>query len=196
MRNTIMGWVVPTLALIAVLGVPSDGQSQASPDIQMAIELESEASRLHNQPDRWAHAADLYLAAAQLREDEDPRAAQEDLLLAANLSYETGNTAGAIAALEGAASRALASGDVVRAADIFADAAWVAKKAEVRIDQRRLGLRIDQRRLGSRAVKLADSSELTSAERSQILSRFGGGEGRSPSWGSGSPLDPRIARYR
>ena len=195
MRNTTMGWVVTTLALIAVVVVPSDGQSQVSPDIQMAVELESEAFKLHDQPDRWAYAADLYLAAAQLREDEDPRAAQEDLLLAANLSYETGNTAGAIAALEGAASRALASGDVGRAAGIFADAAWVAKKAEIRIDQRRLGLRIDQRRLGSRAVELADSSELTSAERSQILSRFLG-KGRSPSWGSGSPLDPRVASYR
>ena len=72
---------------------------------------------------------------------------------------------GAIAALESAGSRALASGDVVRAAEIFADAAWVARKAE---------LRIDQRRLGSRVSELAESSELTRAERNQILSAFRG----------------------
>ena len=193
MRKTMMEWVVTTLALIAVLAVPSDGQSQASPatpgtrGTQMAVELEFEASRLHAQLDRWAYAAHLYLAAVQLREDEGPQA-QEDLLLAANLTYQTGNTEDAIIVLESAGSRALASGDVVRAADLFTDAAWVAKKA---------GLRIDQRRLSSKAARLADSSELTRAERSQILSRFEEGltEG-SPSWGSGSPLDPRVARYR
>ena len=87
MRKSIMGWVVPTLAFIAVSAVPSDGQSQASQATQMAVELEAEASRLHDQPDRWAYAADLYLAAVRHREDGDPQA-QEDLLRAANLSYE------------------------------------------------------------------------------------------------------------
>ena len=162
MKKTMMGWVVTTLVLAAALALPSDVRSQSSPGTVRAAELESEASRLHNQPDRWAYAADLYLAAVQLREDEDPQA-QENLLMVANLSYETGSTAVAIAALESAGSRALASGDVVRAASIFTDAAWVADKA---------GLRSDHRRLGSRAVRLADSSELTRAERNQILSRF------------------------
>ncbi len=69
-------------------------------------------------------------------------------------------TKGAIAALESAGSRALASGDVVQAADMFADAARVAKKA---------GLRIEQRRLSSRVGELAYSSVLTRAERNQIL---------------------------
>ncbi len=86
-------------------------------------------------------------------------------MLAAHLSYETGDKKGAMAALESAGSRALASGDIARAADIFADAAWVAKAA---------GLRIDQRRLSRRALALADSSELTTAERNQIRSRFKG----------------------
>ena len=163
MRKTMMGWVI-TLVMTAAVAVPSDVQSQSSPGAQRAAELESEASRLHNQPRRWAYAADLYLAAVQLREDEDPQA-QENLVLAANLGYQTGDVAGTIAALESAASRTLASGDVVRAADIFADAAWVAQKA---------GLRIEQRRLTHRVAELADSSELTGAERNQILSRFEG----------------------
>ncbi len=187
MRKTMMGWVLTTLAVAAVLAGPSDARSQTSPGAQWATELEAEASRLSDRLDQWAYAADLYLAAAQLREDEDPQA-QEDLLLAAHLSFDTGDKAGALAALESAASRVLASGDVVRAAGIFTDAAWVANKA---------GLRTDQRRLSSRVVKLADSSELTRAERSQILSRLRGGLiARSSGFGSGSPLDPRVAEYR
>ena len=104
------------------------------------------------------------MAAVQLREEDDPQA-QEDLWLAANLGYETSNTAGTIAALESAGSRALASGDIVRAADMFADAAWAAQKA---------GLTIDQRRLTVKSIELAESWELTRAERREILSRFRG----------------------
>ena len=164
MRKMMMGWVVTSLVVIAASAVPSDAQSQSSVDIQRAVGLESEASRFLDQPDRWAYAANLYWAAAQLRADEDPQG-EEDLRIAANLAFETDNAAGAIAALESAASRALASGDVVRAADIFSDAAWVASKAG------RLG---ERRRLASRVAELADSTGLTRAERSQIMSRFRG----------------------
>ena len=157
-----MGWVVTTLAITAVFAVPSDVESQSSPGAMRAAQLESEASRLHGQRQQWAYAADLYLAAVQLREDGDPQA-QADLLLAANLGYESGDAAGTIAALESAASRTLASGDVVRAADIFTDAAWVAHKA---------GLRTEQRRLTRKVAELADSSELSDAERDQIFARF------------------------
>jgi hypothetical protein len=162
-----MGWVVTSFALAAaVFAVPSDVQSQSSPAsaIQRAVELESEASGLQNQRDQWEYAAVLYMAAVQLREEGDPQA-QADLLIVANLSYETGNTAGALAALETAGARALASGDVVGAANIFTDAAWVASKA---------GLRIDKRRLSTRVTQLANSSEISRTERNQILSRFQG----------------------
>ena len=164
MKMTMMGWVVTVFALTAVLTIPSEGQSQTSADNQMAVELESEAARFLDQPDRWAYAANIYWAAAQLRGDDDPQA-QEDLRIAASLVYETGDAAGAITALESAGSRALANGDVVEAADIFTDAAWVANKA---------GLRMDHRRLSSRVAQLANSSELTRAERTKILERFRG----------------------
>ncbi len=164
MRKTMMGWVVTTLAMTAALAVPPDVQGQASLGALRAAELESEAARLHNQRDRWAYAAHLYMAAVQLREEGDPQA-QEDLWLAANLGYDASNTDPAFAALESAGDRALASGDIVRAADMFADAVWVAQKA---------GLRIDQRRLTVKSIELADSSEITRAERRQILSRFRG----------------------
>ena len=164
MRKTMMGWIMTTLAVTAALVIPSDVQSQSSPNTERALELESEASELFNQPDQWAYAADLYLAAVQLRGQEDPTA-QQDLLLAASLGYESGDAESAIAALESAASRALVSGDVVQAASIFTDAAWVASKA---------GFRNTLSRLSSRAIELADSPELTRTERSQILSRFRG----------------------
>ena len=164
MKKTMMGWVVTALAVVAAFSLPSDLQSQVTPGAQRAAELESEASRLWNQRSQWAYAADLYMAAVQLRSHEDPQA-QEDLWLAANLGYEAGDAEGAIAALESAASRALAGHDVVRAADMFADAAWVARKA---------GLEEEHRRLGRRAAALADSSELTTFERNEIMSRFEG----------------------
>ncbi len=164
MRKMMMGWVVTSLVVTAVSAVPTDAQSQSSANIERAVGLESEAARFLDQPDRWAYAANLYWAAAQLRADEDPQG-EEDLRIAANLAFETDNAAGAIAALELAASRVLASGDVVRAADIFSDAAWVASKA---------GRRVEQRRLTSRVAELADSSELSRSERDQIMSRFRG----------------------
>ncbi len=69
MKKTMMGWVVTAFALATVLVIPADGQSQTSENIQRAIELESEASRFLDQPDRWANAANIYWAAAQLRAD-------------------------------------------------------------------------------------------------------------------------------
>ncbi len=164
MRKTTMGWAMTTLALTAVLAVPANGQSPAALGTQKAVELESEASRFLDQPDQWGYAANLYWAAAQLRADEDPQG-QEDLRIAANLVFRTGDASGAITALESAGSRALASGDVVQAADMLTDAVWVAREA---------GLRNDQRRLASRVTELANSSEITRAERTQILSRFQG----------------------
>ena len=164
MRKMMMGWMATILAVAAVISAASDLQSQSSTGALKAAELESEAYRLHDQPRQWAYAANLYMAAVQLRAAEDPQA-QADLVLAAHLGYWTGDAAGAIAALESAGSRALAGGDIVRAAGIFTDAAWVANKA---------GLRIDQRRLSRKVVQLADSSELTRAEKRRILSRFRG----------------------
>ena len=164
MRKTMMGWVVTTFAVVAVSAVPSDVHSQASPGAERATELESEASQLLDQQQHWTSAIDLYLAAVQLRERTDPQA-QEDLLIVANLNYETGNTAGAIAALESASSRVLASGDVMGAASILTDAVWVAQKERFQTDQRRLTLAV---------AEMVNSSELTRAEKSQLLSRFRG----------------------
>jgi hypothetical protein len=162
MRKTMMGWVVATVAVAAVFSVPSDARSQSSEDAGRAARLESEASRFLDQPEQWAYAANLYWAAAQLRADGDPQV-QEDLKIAANLVFETGDAAGAIAALESGASRALANGNFVQAVNMFADAAWVAQKSEFQIAERMLAFKV---------AELANSSELTRSERNQIQSRL------------------------
>ena len=164
MRKTMMGWVGATVAVATVFIVPSAGWSQASPGAERAAELEFEASELLDQQQHWAAAVDLYLAAVQLRDRKDPKA-QEDLLIVANLNYETGNTAGAIAALESASSRVLARGDVMGAASILTDAVWVAQRERLQTDQRRLTLAV---------AEMVNSSELSRAEKNQILSRFRG----------------------
>ena len=162
MRKTMMGWVVTTVAVAAVFSVPSDARSQSSDDAGRAARLESEASRFLDQPEQWAYAANLYWAAAQLRADGDPQV-QEDLKIAANLVFETGDAAGAITALESGASRALASGNFVQAVNMFADAAWVAQKSELKAEEHRLVVKV---------AELAQSSDLTRSERTQIESRI------------------------
>jgi hypothetical protein len=128
----------------------------------MAAHIEAEASKLHNQSHQWADAADLYVAAAQLRADDDPQA-QEDLFVAANLFNTIGDVTGAIAALESAGSRAEANGDIVRAVEMFAVASSVAQEA---------GLKSEYRRLGYKSAELVGSRKLSNTERTQILRRF------------------------
>jgi hypothetical protein len=97
---------------------------------------------------RWADAASLYVAAAQLRQREDPQARQ-DLFMAANLWYQVGDRAGAVAALESAGSRALSAGDSVFATEMFANAASIAQEA---------GLVEQERTLRSRVAALGGAS--------------------------------------
>ena len=162
MRKTTMGWALSALAVTAVFALPSAARSQTSQGAQKAAELEAEASQFLDQRDQWGYAVDLYLAAVQLRADDDPQA-QQNLRIAASLSYETGDATGAIAALESAGSRALANGEVAQAINVFADAAWIAQKR---------ALRTDERRLTSKVAELLDSAELTTAERDQIRLRL------------------------
>lgn len=134
--------------------------------VAKAEQLESEARGLHNQRHRWDYAAVLYRAAAELRQEGDPQLI-EDLVYAARFSYYERKPSTAIADLERAGESALASGDIVRAADLFADAAWVAQMAR---------LRASRVALGTRVAQLADTPGLSPDDRAQILSRFEGGD--------------------
>jgi hypothetical protein len=138
-----------TLALGMALVAPVAAQTQTvTADPERAAQLEAEAARLQVLSSRWADAASLYVAAAQLRQREDPQARQ-DLFLAANLSYQVGDHAGAVAALESAGARALSAGDSVFATEMFANAASIAQEA---------GLVEQERTLRSRVAGLAGAS--------------------------------------
>jgi hypothetical protein len=104
----------------------------------------------------------LYRAAAQLREDGDPQAVH-DMVYAGRLAYYLRDLPAAMRDLESAAIHAMAGGDVIRAANIYTDAAWVAGKA---------GKTRDQRALAARAHRLANSPLLTDGDRAQVLDRF------------------------
>ncbi len=162
MRKTTMGWALSALAVTAVFALPSAARSQTSQGAQKAAELEAEASQFLDQRDQWGYAVDLYLAAVQLRTNGDPQA-QQNLRIAASLKYETGDATGAIAALESAGSRALASGEVAQAINVYADAAWIAQNTE---------LGGDARRLTSLVADLVNNSDLTTAERNQLRLRI------------------------
>lgn len=138
------------LAIVTALLAAPQARAQAVADPERAAVLEMEAARLQEDPNRWADAASLYVAAAQLRQREDPQARQ-DLFIAANLSYQLGDRAGAVTALDSAGSRALSAGDSVFAAEMFANAANIAQEA---------GLVDHERRLRSRVADLARASGL------------------------------------
>ncbi len=122
----------------------------------------------------------MYRAAANLREEGDPEAV-EDLVYAARLSYYLRDHEAAIRDLVGAAQQALAGGDVIRAAHVYTDAAWVAGKA---------GKTRDQRALASRAQRLADSPLLTQDDRDDVLERFEE-EAVAEALGAGQPQEPQ-----
>lgn len=151
-----MGWVVGALVGVAVTGAPVQAQSVVPSGPELAAELETEAYRLHSMADRWADAASLYVAAAQLRQHEDPQARQ-NLFLAANLYYQAGDKQAAVSALEAAGTRAVSSGDPALAAQMFANAAIVAEEA---------GLANEGRRLRSRVADLAYAEGSGSPTRS------------------------------
>jgi hypothetical protein len=139
-----------TLALGMMLMAPLAAQTrEAVADPERAAQLEAEAARLQVLANRWADAASLYVAAAELRQREDPQARQ-NLFLAANLWYQVGDQPGAVAALESAGSRALSAGDSVFATEMFANAASIAQEA---------GLVEQERTLRSRVAGLAGASQ-------------------------------------
>jgi hypothetical protein len=137
-----------SVALGMALLAPAQTRAQTAADPMQAATLEAEAARLQVYPNRWRDAAGLYRDAAQLRQREDPQARQ-DLFLAANLSYQVGDRAAAVAALDSAGSRALSAGDSVFASEMFANAASIAQEA---------GLVDQERQLRSRVAALGGAS--------------------------------------
>jgi hypothetical protein len=139
---------VTAAAAAMALASPVLTAGQTMSDAERAEVLEAEAARLQENRGRWADAASLYFAAAELRQREDPQARQ-DLFVAANLSYQLGDRPAAVLALESAGTRALSAGDSVFASEMFANAAGIAQEA---------GLSDHERRLRGRVAALAGAT--------------------------------------
>ena len=154
------------MALVVALAGSVRAQEWVVEDgAQIASRLEAIALTLHDHADRWADAAILYRAAADLRPSDDHQA-QKDLFTAAQLYVETEHVGDAIAALEVAGSRALASGDGVLARDRFADAAWVAQRAGLSRELQRLSYRAAEVAMSNGLEQVAGSGRLADAEAS------------------------------
>lgn len=167
MKGQVRVWVVFTVAIAAssmLASTAAHAQSLEGTSARdaRAASLEAEARGMSEQKHRWDYAASLYRAAANVREEGDPQAVR-DMVYAGRLAYYLRDFGASVRDLELAARHALAGGDVIQAAHIYTDAAWVAGKA---------GKRRDQRALAARAQRLADSPLLTSDDRQDVLDRF------------------------
>ena len=110
----------------------------------------------------WDRAAALFRRAAELRPEGDATAT-ENLLYAARLSFYEGDERQAVRDFEAAGQRALSMGDVLVAANAFADAAWVARNKGY--SERALALL-------SRARLLSHSPLIAETERTHLRARW------------------------
>jgi hypothetical protein len=153
------------LTLTMALSVLSTGAATQNVVSTKAItpdELEERAAALLVQPARYGEAARLYQDAAALRNVSDPRAV-EALMKAAHLYHYANRLFDARKAMEQAARRALANGDVVAAAQANVEAALFAHKQ---------GKQAQANRLGRTALQLATSPLLTAHQRASIIGRI------------------------
>jgi len=160
--KTTMRWALAAAALAAPFAQQAEAQDGVLTGEQIAVEMEVAAATLHDRAERWADAATLYLAAAELREQGDAQA-QKNFFVAANLLLETGDVEGAIAALEVAGSRALAVGDAELARERFVDAALVAQKAGLSREHERLSYRTTEVVTATNSARRTDVASLGAA---------------------------------
>jgi hypothetical protein len=148
------------LAMTLTMTAPIVAQKATTPvsTEAKADALQDSASKLNDQPARYAEAAWLYRESAALRPFADKRAV-EALAKAAHLYGYANRFTDARRMMEQAAQRALAGGDVVRASQANLDAAFFAHKQ---------GKKAQVERLGRTALRLAESP-LLSAEQKQLL---------------------------
>jgi hypothetical protein len=163
--------VVAACALIALV-IPARSAAQvqaryvygvAERDVEMRADaLHERAAALFTRPDRYTEAAVLLARAAHLRSPADPTAVSE-FVVAAKLYAYADQVGIARTTMEIAAERALAHGEVARAAHVYLDAAFLA----IRLKQWQ---RV--RDLSARAERLAASPHLEAADRTGILMRI------------------------
>jgi len=163
--KTFTGWARFAVAVLMIAGSGSSlsAQEPNEVDTDEAVRLETKARDLLAETNKWDRAASLFRRAAEYREAGDPEAVR-DLLQAARLSYYDGDRRPAVRDLENAGEPALNRGDVIVAANAFADAAWVAGN---------YGQGDRATALLNRARLLSNSPLIEDADRSHLQTRWG-----------------------
>jgi hypothetical protein len=153
-------------ALLATLALPSAAISQqrlptitsvASPD-----SVHASAVAMSQDFKQWRQAAVLHRQSAAMRQPDDSMG-YRCLTTAARLSYGLNDAASAESDMAAAAAQAMARGDVEKAAQAYADAAWLASERN-HPEQART--------LARQAEVLASSPLLSAPQRNGILRRF------------------------
>ncbi len=157
-------WSRAAMAALLVAASATTLSAQTTAQVP-ADEIDAiEARAMDNLKDlgQWDRAASLFRRAADLRPAGDP-VAVHNLIQAARLSFYEGDEAQAVRDFEAAGQRAIAIGDVIVAANAFADAAWVA-------NTRGFGARAHE--LLSRAQLLANSPLIPEDARDHLKTRW------------------------
>ena len=166
MRKTMMWAMVMGVALTAWPGVAMAGQGPGNVEERKGEvspeDLEAQAQRLFETPKKYGEAVKLYVKAADMRSPGDPMRIT-DLVMASRLSYYAGKETRAAELMERAADEAHAAGDVVRAANAYIDASFLAQAA---------GNHLKVPELVKKAQLLTSSPLLAASERESILRRI------------------------
>lgn len=165
MRKMMMAWAVgavlvawPTVATASQgPGNVEDVKGEVSPE-----ELETQAQKLFESPKKYNDAVKLYVRAAEMRAPGDP-VRITDLVMASRLSFYAGKEHRAAELMERAADEAHAAGDVVRAANAYIDASFLAREA---------GLELKVFELVKKAQLLTASPLLAKSDKEAILARI------------------------
>lgn len=159
-----IGWTGALLfaGLLAVGASSTAGQEYTNGNSNEGEKVAAQADLLRADMSEWKQAARLYRKAASLRDISDP-AGVDNLSEAGRLSYYKGSKSQAVRDFEAAGDRALMIGDVLRAAENFADASWVA--AEAGYTARALNLH-------ERAQLLSQSPLLSAEDRVELQDRL------------------------
>jgi hypothetical protein len=165
--STWMRAVRGVLPVICMLPVVAQAQTSVKSSMSewaltRALQFHDSAVALYSQPRRAAQAARLHLKEVNFRAKGDPEAV-EALVMAANLFNYAHQPISARRIMEDAADRALATGDVVVAAQAYTNAAFLAQK---------VGNVDEMKRLARKAILLSDSPLLMPEQRQDIRNRF------------------------
>jgi hypothetical protein len=137
--------------------VVTEIKGQVSPE-----DLEAQAQELFEVPKKYGEAVKLYVRAANMREAGDP-VRVTDLVMASRLAYYAGKEERSAALMERAADEAHAAGDVVRAANAYIDASFLAREA---------GWELKVPELVKKAQLLTASPLIARSDREAILARI------------------------